>query len=234
MLETFNCGEKIQFIFGIKSNLESELKVGCDTSEGLLQIARTKADVFLSNCLKIGARSGAFDAAICIAVIHHLATEARRKEALVEIARVLKPGGKGLVYVWAKEQEIENLKSHYLRNKEKKKGKVEIGGEKNLPEVFAECEISGNEEGSLKLPVHASRTNFKHGDLFVPLTLKKPGTRKEASETGDENVDDKVHHRFYHVFCRGELESMARTIECIVVEEVYYEQGNWCLVFSAK
>ncbi len=44
------------------------------------------------------------DVIICIASLHHLATIERRLEALQEMARVLRPGGKMLVYVWALEQ----------------------------------------------------------------------------------------------------------------------------------
>ena len=46
-----------------------------------------------------------FDAVLCIAVLHHMTTPARRSEMLTELVRVLAPGGKALVTVWATEQE---------------------------------------------------------------------------------------------------------------------------------
>lgn len=45
-----------------------------------------------------------FDAVIAIAVIHHIPTVVGRIAALKEMHRLLKPGGKALVYVWAMEQ----------------------------------------------------------------------------------------------------------------------------------
>jgi hypothetical protein len=42
---------------------------------------------------------------LCIAVLHHISTVERRLQLLRELARVLKPGGQGIVTVWATEQE---------------------------------------------------------------------------------------------------------------------------------
>lgn len=44
------------------------------------------------------------DFAISIAVIHHFASPERRLEAIKSIARIVKKGGKMLVFVWALEQ----------------------------------------------------------------------------------------------------------------------------------
>ena len=49
--------------------------------------------------------SNRFDAALSIAVLHHITTPARRIHMLEELLRILKPGGKALVTVWATEQE---------------------------------------------------------------------------------------------------------------------------------
>lgn len=49
-------------------------------------------------------RSDSFDAVISIAVIHHFSTEKRRLMAIAEMARILRPGGKIMIYVWALEQ----------------------------------------------------------------------------------------------------------------------------------
>ena len=44
------------------------------------------------------------DYIMSIAVIHHLSTPERRLQSLMEMNRLLKPGGKALIYVWAFEQ----------------------------------------------------------------------------------------------------------------------------------
>ena len=46
-------------------------------------------------------RSNTFDGLICVAVLHHLATQRRRVSALKELSRVLAVGGKLLVTVCA-------------------------------------------------------------------------------------------------------------------------------------
>ncbi|KAF7129127.1 hypothetical protein RHSIM_Rhsim10G0118000 [Rhododendron simsii] len=49
------------------------------------------------------------DAAISIAVLHHLSTESRRKKAIDELIRVVKKGGLVLITVYAVEQEDRSL-----------------------------------------------------------------------------------------------------------------------------
>ena len=44
---------------------------------------------------------------ICIAVIHHLSTVSRRLAALKELTRIVRPGGRILISVWALEQNFE-------------------------------------------------------------------------------------------------------------------------------
>ena len=79
--------------------------IGCDTCEKLLKIAGEKSDfVFLANALIVPVRDGCVDFCISIAVIHHLSTDARRFECLREMMRVLRVGGRCLVFVWAWEQ----------------------------------------------------------------------------------------------------------------------------------
>lgn len=50
-------------------------------------------------------RNSCFDAVISVGVIHHFASVKRRMKALEELYRILQPGGKMLVYVWAFEQD---------------------------------------------------------------------------------------------------------------------------------
>lgn len=58
-------------------------------------------DAQLCDCTVLPYKNEEFDHAICIAVIHHLASFERRLKALKEIYRILKPGGTALVSVWA-------------------------------------------------------------------------------------------------------------------------------------
>ena len=82
-----------------------QMTIGSDICPELVKIAKARQhEVLQCDCLQLPYRTGAFDAVICIAVVHHLASEERRGHALQELARIVRPGGQILVYVWAQEQ----------------------------------------------------------------------------------------------------------------------------------
>ncbi|EKX50807.1 hypothetical protein GUITHDRAFT_157249 [Guillardia theta CCMP2712] len=82
------------------------LMMGSDRSRGLVECCQGMGhDVCLADNLMLPYRSDSFDAAISIAVIHHLSTEERRAAAVREILRILKRGGQALIYNWAMEQQ---------------------------------------------------------------------------------------------------------------------------------
>eukprot|EP00201_Polytomella_parva_P014001 CAMPEP_0175054522 /NCGR_PEP_ID=MMETSP0052_2-20121109/9552_1 /TAXON_ID=51329 ORGANISM="Polytomella parva, Strain SAG 63-3" /NCGR_SAMPLE_ID=MMETSP0052_2 /ASSEMBLY_ACC=CAM_ASM_000194 /LENGTH=460 /DNA_ID=CAMNT_0016319227 /DNA_START=358 /DNA_END=1740 /DNA_ORIENTATION=+ len=62
-------------------------------------------DVFLADGLALPFRDESLDAALSIAVLHHLSTRQRRIDFLKEMARVLRPKGRAVVTVWATKQE---------------------------------------------------------------------------------------------------------------------------------
>jgi SAM-dependent methyltransferase len=62
------------------------------------------ADALLADGLALPYRPGVADGALCIAVAHHLASPNRRLRLLRQLLRVLRPGGRALVTVWAVEQ----------------------------------------------------------------------------------------------------------------------------------
>lgn len=81
--------------------------VASDRSPSLIEIARTHKphSAIVADTLNLPHANDSFDFAISIAVIHHLATEARRIEAIKAIIRTLKPvSGRALIFVWALEQ----------------------------------------------------------------------------------------------------------------------------------
>lgn len=81
-------------------------RIGTDRTQNLLEICSSrKFAVFRADCMSLPVKTGIFDAAISIAVIHHLSTIERRVIALQDMLRILTQGGKALIYVWAKEQD---------------------------------------------------------------------------------------------------------------------------------
>ncbi|XP_070605830.1 tRNA (carboxymethyluridine(34)-5-O)-methyltransferase ALKBH8 isoform X2 [Erythrolamprus reginae] len=235
--------------------------LGCDRSKTLVDICGEKEfQAFVCDALTVPIRSGSCDACISIAVIHHFSTMERRLAVLSELARLLRPGGKALVYVWAMEQEYKEQKSKYLKGEKasdkrlakavsttlNKTGATEC---QDLTQSSKDCnQPNGTTSNSpsqvvpASLPVHTNRTSFETQDVLVPWHLKdgiKKKTRHaklsqllDASTSAPEA--NPVFHRYYHVFCEGELEQLCKQLDCIKVQGSYYDQGNWCVVLEKQ
>ena len=80
--------------------------LGSDRSIKLLGICKERGfDVIHCDNMALPYRSGIFDGVISIAVFHHFSTVPRRLLALRELSRVMKVGGRLLLYAWAQEQD---------------------------------------------------------------------------------------------------------------------------------
>jgi SAM-dependent methyltransferase len=80
----------------------------CDASSLLASIAKFKhrqSEIILANALNLPYKNEAFDAIISIAVLHHINTHEGRQQFISEILRILKPGGRALITVWATQQD---------------------------------------------------------------------------------------------------------------------------------
>ncbi|XP_059959952.1 alkylated DNA repair protein alkB homolog 8 isoform X1 [Mesoplodon densirostris] len=233
--------------------------IGCDHSQNLVDICREKNyQAFVCDALAVPIRSGSCDACISIAVIHHFATAERRVAALQELVRLLRPGGKALIYVWAMEQEYNNKKSKYLRENRINQGKKEeisndtsvqellvkqmpnVGNQDSTPSVssindFQDRGCNSRKVANSKLPIHTNRTSFHSQDLLVPWHLKEnPGKGKSVEPFRPLGSHDPgpVFHRYYHVFCEGEMEAACQTLSNISILQSYYDQGNWCVILQ--
>ena len=219
------------------------VQFGCDYSAGLLSICRKRHfQSVRCNCLNVPFRDAIANACICIAVIHHLTTEERRRHAIREIARILKPnkGAKALIYAWAKEQEKDAIASSYIKKNQSKDDTNPCGVISKLkPNMGCDTEFP------LILPIHRNRTNFEHTDLLVPWKRVSYDKKYSLGSVGDSETEipmknnnlqykeklvhtdqSQTFHRFYHVFEEGELERLILSIPNLQVEESYYDQGN--------
>lgn len=75
--------------------------VGVDFSRALLEYARGEGEVVLGELTGLPFRSGCADTALYVAGLHHLPSREERLASLDETARLLRPGGRALVSVWA-------------------------------------------------------------------------------------------------------------------------------------
>ncbi|XP_018311494.1 alkylated DNA repair protein alkB homolog 8 [Mycetomoellerius zeteki] len=183
-------------------------KMGCDYSSGLMGICRKQNfEVLQCNCLYLPYKDDSVDAIISIAVIHHLSTEERRLRAISEIVRVLRPKGKCLIYVWAMEQRWNSQDSFYLKSGKKSKESKKINQSGINHERISEC--------NLTLPIHENRTDFPQSNMLIPWTKKSEHFL-----------------RYYHVFRDGEIARLCTKIPSASIKEVYYDQGNWCVILE--
>lgn len=75
---------------------------GVDSCQEFVDIANKNGkDVVLGDMCQLPFEDNSFDAILNIASFHHLSTTNRRTQGLKEMKRVLKPGGKILMSVWA-------------------------------------------------------------------------------------------------------------------------------------
>jgi len=131
--------------------------VACDTSAELLKIARERRAGCLSfslgNMMALPYRTGLFDAVINVAVLHHISTRDRRVAAVKELIRIVRPGGKVCISVWADEQikktkwqlcNTNNSNTDYMIPFDKRNGEVimryyHLFTETDFREVLNEC-----------------------------------------------------------------------------------------------
>ena len=151
--------------------------IGIDICQNLIQQAPSKSNCnyLVSNCLNVPLPDNSMDYIMSIAVIHHLSTPERRLQSLMEIKRLLKPGGKALVYVWAFEQPKFN--------------------------------------------------NELKQDVMVKWPLQK--------KYNQEDKQDDILYRYYHLFRENELENMINKIDGFTIIENGEQRYNWyCIIQS--
>lgn len=141
------------------------------------------------------------------------------------MSRILITGGKALIYVWAKNQELVN-KSSYLRQNKKNNKKT------SDPDFDGNNQVDPNTQITKGLPVHTNRTQFASQDVLVPWKLKN-GNNAQPDTKNSRNIEPaKTFLRYYHVFEENELEHLCAEVEKIKVIRSYYDQGNWCVIFE--
>ncbi|KAL4559057.1 hypothetical protein LXL04_031190 [Taraxacum kok-saghyz] len=236
--------------------------IGCDISAPLIQICSERGhEVFVADAVNLPYRTSYADAAISIAVLHHLSTENRRKKAIDELVRVVKKGGHVLITVWAVEQEDKSLLNKWTPLTDKYleewigPGTPRIRSSSSVTlESIPETEVSISQEevkdfGNLSLVEEEegmeseseSGNKDTQQEYFVPWHLpyhraEVSGASVGAVENGLARKDDQkgaiVYDRYYHVFGEGELERLVSGMKNAVIVDQFYDKSNWCVVLQ--
>ncbi|KAI0046711.1 S-adenosyl-L-methionine-dependent methyltransferase [Auriscalpium vulgare] len=163
--------------------------IGLDRSRNLLDAARNAGgavrEVVWGDVLGNGWRIGAFDYAISIATIHHLATPARRREAVERLLQSVSPShGRVLIYVWAIEQDALSKRQIPTTPDASSPGAI-VGEDVYVPWVL-------NPQPG---PQKTSRR-------------RKAATESEPEPSHEVQIEPQTFHRYYHMFAEGELDGL--------------------------
>ncbi|KAL2128259.1 hypothetical protein VTI74DRAFT_9447 [Chaetomium olivicolor] len=166
-------------------------------------------DVLVADSLSLPFRARAADFIICVAVIHHMSTRARRQDAIRQLLRCVRlgdageTGGQVLVYVWALEQGTS------------RRGWDE-GGEQDLLVPW----VLKSQEKRQKQP-KKQKEALEQGTEPAAVA---PGEPEAAPGQADP-----VFQRYYHLYRKGELEEDVLAAGGVVVSSGY-ERDNWWVV----
>jgi len=222
--------------------LKHSYVIGTDISEPLLKTAATRGDdaddgkrknidgpqyqrlskakralsenpsVAVADCLHIPLRSNSCDAAISIAVMHHLSTEARRIRCLAELKRIVKVGGRFNVQAWALEQETDSKRKFHGTD-------LLVPFNAQPKYLQTQAKSSENDDNSQQ-----------------PLSAESKGkgvAQMMAEQYDGAEFDSKknlvVFQRYCHMYRKGELESLCQRVPGLEVLESAYEKGNWVI-----
>jgi len=179
-------------------------------------------DVLVADGLLLPFRERSADFIICVAVIHHMSTRARRQEAIRQLLRCLKPDGQVLLYVWALEQgtsrrgwdegsEQDLLVPWVLKNNQPKTQKQQ----------------QHQKEGSSQRNQAENASTGSTGMSRSPPTLGAPPPAEPVATAPGQS--DPVFQRYYHLYRKGELEEDVLAAGGVVVSSGY-EKDNWWVV----
>ncbi|KAI3969302.1 hypothetical protein MKW92_019444 [Papaver armeniacum] len=232
------------------------LYIGWAISPPLINICLDRGnEAMVADAVNMPYRNDFGDAAISIAVLHHLSTESRRIKAIEELLRVVRKGGLALITVWAVEQEDRTLLTKWTPLAEKYSSEWVGPGSPAIPEtdenggnrIKRDSEekrehehVAIDEEGS-------SLTSGNENDIdsqqeyFVPWHLPYHRAEISGASVGalasglakrDEKKGTVVYNRYYHVFKEGELERLTCGIKNAVIRDRFFDKSNWCIILE--
>ena len=155
----------------------------------------------VADCLHLPLRSSSVDAAICIAVMHHLSTEGRRLRCLSELRRVVRKGGLVNVQAWALEQDGNERRRFH--------GTDVLVPFKAQPKYLG----AGGDGG----PNPADPTG---GGAARSIASRHDGAEYDS----ERNLV--VFQRYCHMYRRGELEELVGRVDGLEVVGSSFERGN--------
>ena len=182
--------------------------VGCDRSLMLLEVSQDRrVDSYCCDAAKVPLRSGAFDATICIAVLHHFSTVHRRIAVVRELARITRVGGTIMMQAWAQEQGDDSRYTFCEQD-------VMVPWKLQERFYYKEDESQIHNSTNDGNPRHvAPRPHDVSPDGACEHVVKENGQL--------------VYQRYCHVYRQGELLNICSNVPGVRLLEDGWERGNW-------
>ena len=232
--------------------------IGCDRSANLIEICGQKGmNALVCDGLLLPYRDRCFDAAISIAVFHHISTKERRLHALQELTRIIKIGGHILIYAWAQEQDDDETNQklaaqgmendsrrrfqdhtsqdvlvpwHLKKSKKKmenKKKNKKINGDANDKDK-GDDGGDGDDGDDDGGEKKPKRARVEKTKLITKKDKKSDVNSNSPSEIEEEQ--HQVYQRYCHVYRRGDLEHLVNQVDDLEVIRTYFDCSNWAVV----
>jgi alkylated DNA repair dioxygenase AlkB/SAM-dependent methyltransferase len=162
--------------------------------------------VCAADCMSLPLRNDGCDAAICIAVLHHLSTKARRRRCIEELVRIVKPGGMINIQAWAITQEKDSRRKFAAND---------VYVPFNVQPKFLEGAVAGSSK---------EKTDER-------LLKSVAQSYSEAFNVGyDDHKGLVVFQRYCHLYRDGELEELLVDMANVEMVDSGFEAGNYFII----
>ena len=171
--------------------------------------------VVVADCIHVPLRDESCDAAICIAVMHHLSTEGRRIRCLAELRRIVKVGGLINVQAWALEQEDDSKRKFHGTD-------VLVPFNAQPKYLDTSSQHKSAEENGTPGDVQTDEILNTHNIKGVAQMMAEKYNGAEF----DSKKNLVVFQRYCHMYRKGELEDLCSRVPGLEVLESSFERGN--------
>jgi len=174
--------------------------------------------VAVADCMSVPLRSNSCDAAICIAVMHHLSTLERRRRCIEELVRIVRPGGRINVQAWAMEQDKDSRR-HFATTDVY----VPFNAQPKYLDKVSQHSGSKKADPNVSTSEPSAVPSKSVAELY-----------SEAYENADfdERKGLVVFQRYCHLYKQGEMEEITCQVSGVKLVESGYESGNHFVILE--
>jgi alkylated DNA repair dioxygenase AlkB/SAM-dependent methyltransferase len=179
---------------------------------------RDRPAVAVGDCMNVPLRSKSVDAAICIAVMHHLSTPERRARCVEELVRIVRPGGTINIQAWAMEQ---------AQNSRRRFAAPDVFVPFNAqPKYLEKVDVNNSSDAN----TGGESSGFSKESKSVAELYSENYTKADF----DEQKGLVVFQRYCHMYREGELESIVQGVKGAKLIESGYESGNHFVILEVS